>query len=187
MESCWRRNLYLKRRPHIAVKSSLLTLQPETLLQRYPDCRLIYMVRDPVSTIPSGISLITSVLERSYRMFDRTDPKRRAHYLENLYQASVHIYRSFDEKIERGLIPKSNLKVITYPQLMKNLEQTMAELVEFLEIEPDPSFLPLVEEQGPKQRQHKSHHKYSLQKYGLTEDRIRHDLAPIYGRYDLAT
>jgi hypothetical protein len=41
------------------------------------------MVRDPVSTIPSGMSLLTSVLDRSYNIFETTDqPDRRSTLLD---------------------------------------------------------------------------------------------------------
>ena len=57
MEGCWRRNLLVKNKSRIIVKASTYTLRLKTLLRRYPSCKLIYMVRDPVDTIPSGMSI----------------------------------------------------------------------------------------------------------------------------------
>jgi len=185
MEGCWRRNMYFKNKSRFIVKSSTFTLRAETLVKRYPDCKLIYVIRDPVETIPSGMSLLTGVLEQSYDVFNATDPQKRGRYLENLYQASCHMYRSFYELKKKKAIPPANLRIITYPRLMKDLENTIRELVEFLEITPDPSFFEKVEEQAEKQRQYRSPHAYSLQKWGLDEDRIRKDLAFVYQEYDL--
>ncbi len=183
MEGCWRRNMAYKGKNRIIVKSSLFTLRTETLLKRYPDCKLIYVVRDPLETIPSGMSLLTGVLEQSYDVFNATDPKKRERYLENLYQAACHMYRAFHER--KDSLPAANLRIVTYPQLMNRFEETVASLVEFLEIRPAPSFFDKVKEQAEVQQTYKSAHAYSLDKWGLTAERIRKDLAYVYEAYDL--
>lgn len=184
LEGCWRRNMHFKQKSRCIVKSSLFTLRAETLVKRYPDCKLVYVVREPVETIPSGMSLLTGVLEKSYDVFNSTDPGRRARYLENLYQASCHMYRSFYELNRKKIIPPKNLRIVTYPRLMEDFEKVMNELVEFLEINPDPSFFEGAKEQAEKQREYRSAHTYSLEKWGLTEDRIRDDLAYVYEAYE---
>ncbi len=185
MEGCWRRNMYLKQRNRMIVKSSLFTLQVDELLNRYPDCKLIYIVRDPVETIPSGMSLLSGVLENAYQMTQRTQPEKRAHYYENLYQASCQLFRSFDDRVQLGGIPERNLRIVTYPSLMNELESTMESLVDFLDIDPASGFAERLTTQAEKQRSHTSSHRYSLEKFGLDEKRIREDLAFLYDRYDL--
>lgn len=184
-EACWKRNLYLKKRERIAVKASTLTMRVPSLLQRYPDCKLVYLVRDPVETIPSGMSMLTDVLEKSYDMFHRTKEDARKRYLENLYQASCEMFRSFHHEYAGGKIPANNLRVVTYPEMMGDLEATMRELVDFLEIEPAPSFWERVREQAARQRDRRSPHQYSLEKFGLTPERIHRDLAFVYETYGL--
>ena len=70
---CWRRNLTLKGANRILVKSSMLTFRLDALLRRYPDCRLVYVIRDPVEVIPSGMSLLASVLENGFDVWNRTN------------------------------------------------------------------------------------------------------------------
>jgi hypothetical protein len=185
LEECWRRNMYFKKKNRVIVKSSTFTLRAETLVKRYPNCRLIYVIRDPVETIPSGMSLLTGVLEQAYDVFNATDRQRRERYLENLYQASCHMYRSFYELKKSNAIPPENLRILTYPRLMTDFEETMKEMVEFLEITPGPSFYEAVKEQAKQQRDYKSSHAYTLEKWGLEEDRIRNDLAYVYQEYGL--
>lgn len=180
MEGCWRRNLHVKDKERIIVKASSYTLRVKTLLKRYPDCKLIYMVRDPVDTIPSGMSLLTGVLEKSYDMFNTTREEDRKRYLENLYQASCHLFRYFHEVWKAGEIPPENLCIVPYPRMMADLEGTMRDVVDFLGVEPQPGFEEMVRLQAEKQRQRKSAHSYSLEKYGLTAERIRSDLDFVY-------
>ena len=175
LERCWQRNLYAKRKRRIIAKASTFTLRVRTLLRRYPDCRLVYLVRDPVETIPSGMSLITGVLERAYDMSRWTAPALRARYLENLYQASCHLFRSFHQVWQSGLIPERNLRIVSYPRMMGDLAGTMTGLCEFLEVQPAASFWERVREQAARQRRHASEHHYSPEQFGLTAERIRSD------------
>ena len=185
LEGCWRRNLEAKQKSRIIVKSSIFTLRVESLLRRYPDCRIIYVVRDPLETIPSGMSLLTGVLEKSYDVFHATRPADRARYLENLYQGSCYMYRKFYETKKAGLIPAANFQVVSYPELMSNFEDTMQRLVKFLELDPAPEFWDKVREQAQKQQKYQSKHAYSLEKFGLNEARIREDLKFVYEEYHL--
>jgi len=185
LEGCWRRNMYVKDHKRIIAKSSIFTLHVPTLLERYPDCKLIYVVRDPVEAIPSGMSLITGVLEKGYDMFTSTRASDRERYLENLYQASCHLYRSFNKIKESGVIPEENMKIVTYPQLMQDLESTMQGLIPFLEIEQTEEFWHQVRDQAERQRKRISAHQYSLEKFGLSQERIRNDLDFVYREYDV--
>jgi hypothetical protein len=185
MEGCWRRNLLAKDKARIIVKASTYTLRVKTLLRRYPSCKMIYMVRDPVDTIPSGMSMLTGVLEKSYDMFNTTREGTRKLYLENLYQASCHLFRYFHEVWKSGAIPEDNLMIVPYPRMMSDLEGTMRDVVRFMDVDPAEGFAAKVASQADKQRRHESKHGYSLEKYGLTADRIRSDLDFVYRDFGL--
>ncbi len=183
LEACWRRNMYAKKKDRFIVKSSITTLCIKSLLKRYPDCKIIYVVRDPLETIPSGMSLLTGVLEQSYDMFNSTRKEDLSRYLENLYQGSCHMYRAFHKV--KDSIPSENVRVVPYPSLMAHFETTMKDIVDFLGIEPAPEFNEKVQKQAEKQKGYKSKHQYSLEKFELSEERIRKDLDFVYETYDL--
>lgn len=184
-EACWKRNLHLKRKGRILVKSSMLTFRLKALLKRYPDCKLIYIVRDPVEVIPSGISLLTGVLESAYDIENTTSSDARAHWLENLYQASAAMMEGFHEEYTRGCIPEKNLIVVRYSDLIQNLTSTMASILKFIEIDAPEEFLSEVREQDARQRGHVSKHGYSPDKFGLSAERIRDDLSYVYSTFGL--
>jgi hypothetical protein len=185
LEACWRRNLQYKGKARIIAKSSLLSLRVEDLLRRYPDCRIIYLVRDPVEAIPSGMSLVTGVLERSYDLFHATSAEARRRYFENLYQASCHMYATFHRSLQAGAIPARNLRIVPYPRIMGELRATIESLLPFLEIDSPPGFAERLAEQDRVQRSRRSSHRYDLAKFGLSEARIRSDLAFVYPTYGL--
>jgi omega-hydroxy-beta-dihydromenaquinone-9 sulfotransferase len=179
-EACWRRNLAYKNADRILAKTSMLTLRLEALLKRYPDCKLVYVIRDPVEVIPSGMSLLTSVLENGYDVWNRTDDEDQKRWQENLYQASCELLRSFHEAQSAGVVPERNLCVVRYSDLLENLEPTMARILDFIEIEPTAAFQEEVRVQAQRQRAYKSRHQHSPDRFGLSAERIRKDVGFVY-------
>lgn len=186
-EAIWRRNLAAKGANRILVKSSMLTFRLDALLRRYPDARLVYIVRDPVEVIPSGMSLLASVLENGFDAFNRTSKEDQDKWLENLYQASGDMLRVFREAEVAGRIPEKNVCVVRYEDLLQNLESTMARIIDFIEITPSAEFEEELRQQAEKQRGYTSRHQHSPDNFGLDPERIRADLAFVYDAYGLSS
>jgi hypothetical protein len=184
-EECWRRNLEYKHASRILAKTSMLTFRIDELLKRYPDCKLVYIIRDPVEVIPSGMSLVSGVLENGYDVWNRTSTEDQRRWVENLYQASCEMMRSFHEAQTAGRIPEKNLCVVRYNDLLENLEPTMKRIIDFIEVEPSEAFLEEIRAQAEKQRTYKSSHKHSPEKFALDPERIRRDLDFVYDAYNL--
>ncbi|UQX10004.1 sulfotransferase family protein [Candidatus Mycobacterium methanotrophicum] len=185
-EACWRRNLTLKRANRVLVKSSMLIFRLEELLRRYPDARLVYVVRDPVEVIPSGMSLLASVLENGYDVWNRTNEEDQRRWIENLYQASCAMLRDFHDARTAGLIPERNLCVVRYEDLLQNLEPTTKRILDFIEIEPSEAFREEVRAQAERQRSYTSRHEHSPDQFGLSAERIRADLDFVYDAFGLS-
>src|ERR1700749_1194280 len=118
----------------------MLTFRLDALIRRYPDCRLVYVVRDPVEVIPSGMSLLASVLENGYDVWNRTKEEDQRRWLENLYQASCDMLRYFHDAQAAGKIPEHNLCVVRYEDLINDLEPTIERILDFIEIKPSVEF-----------------------------------------------
>jgi omega-hydroxy-beta-dihydromenaquinone-9 sulfotransferase len=185
-EACWRRNLKYKRANRILAKTSMLTFRLEEVLERYPDCRLVYVIRDPVEVIPSGMSLLASVLENGYDVWNRTRKDDQERWIENLYQASAAMLRSFHDAQAAGLIPDRNLCVVRYSDLLQDLELTMKRILDFVEVDPPAAFVEEVRAQAERQRNYKSRHQHSPEKFDLDPARIREDLGFVYDAHGLS-
>ena len=61
-----------------AIVTMLFTFPPriEDVLRKFPDAKLIYMIRDPAETLPSGLSLVTGVQEQAFNISRLPEPKR---------------------------------------------------------------------------------------------------------------
>ncbi len=184
-EECWKRNIAYKNAKRILAKTSMLTFRIDEVLERYPDAKLVYIIRDPVEVIPSGMSLITGVLENGYDAFNKTSEADQQRWVENLYQASCEMLRSFDKQYMAGSIPEKNLCVVRYTDLLQNLEPTIKRILDFIEIEPSAEFQEEIRAQAERQRSYKSKHQHSPEKFDLDPERIRHDLEFVYDDFDL--
>ena len=185
-EACWRRNLTLKRANRVLAKTSMLTMRLDAVLRRYPDCKLVYVIRDPVEVIPSGMSLLASVLENGYDVWNRTKEVDQRRWLENLYQASCDMLRYFHEAYTTGKIPERNLCIVRYEDLINDLEPTMERILDFIEIKPTEAFVEEVRAQAARQRSYTSRHDHSPSQFGLAPERIRADLRFVYDAFGLS-
>ena len=71
-------------------------------------------------------------------------------------------------------------KLVTFNRLMQDFDNLMFEIVDFVGEQRTPELEKVIRETAEKQKQFKSGHEYDLAKFGLTEERIRKDYAPIY-------
>lgn len=186
-DACWRRNLTLKGANRVLAKTSMLTMRLDAVLRRYPDCKLVYVIRDPVEVIPSGMSLLASVLENGYDVWNRTSEQDQQRWVENLYQASCDMLRYFHDAHAAGKIPQRNLCIVRYEDLINDLEPTMQRILDFIEIKPSQEFVDEVREQAERQRNYTSKHGHSPAQFGLNPERIRADLAFVYEAFGLSS
>lgn len=186
-DACWRRNLTLKGAGRVLAKTSMLTMRLDAVLRRYPDCKLVYVVRDPVEVIPSGMSLLASVLENAFDVWNRTTDEDQRRWVENMYQASCDMLRHFHDAHAAGKIPERNLCIVRYEDLINDLEPTMERILEFVEIKPSAAFVEEVHAQAERQRNYTSKHGHSPAQFGLSPERIRADLGFVYDAYGLSS
>ncbi len=145
------------------------------LLRRFPEARVLYLARDPLSAIPSGMSLVTGVLDGLVGFWSLPEPIRQRH-LERLYQGLVLLARRFHRDWQSGAIDHSRVRIVRYDRLMSDFSGEMAEILAHVGHVPDAALQAAIDAQDAKQKGYKSEHRYNLAKFGLTEERIRADL-----------
>ena len=152
-EACWRRNLTYKRcQPHPG-QDEHAHASPRCGPAALPrlQARVRRFVIRSRSYRPVCRSL-AGVLENAYDVWNRTREEDQRRWLENLYQASCEMLRSFHEAHSAGLIPERNLCVVRYSDLLQDLEPTMKRILDFIEVEPTPAFVEEVRAQAERQR-----------------------------------
>lgn len=179
LEKVWKRNLIGENSNQEIAKLFSLGVRIPQFLYHFPDAKILYTLRDPLDTVPSGLSLVTGVLDGRYG-FWKLPEERRSFYIERLYNALLELSMRFYEDWTNGTIPKEKVMIVRFDRMMNDFDNLMEEIIDFAELEKTDELLRNIKSTAEKQRNFKSNHQYNLTKYGLTEERIRKDYEKIY-------
>ncbi len=179
-----RRNAFWHGRDRAVGKLFSACLRPDATLAAFPDAQFLFLVRDPVEVIPSGMSLVTGVLSRAYDL-SRVPPEVRARYHARLYAASIRLYRTMAEAWISGRLPPERVKVVRYDRLLSSFEDEMREILTFIGHDVDPGLAVALRDTAARQRAWASDHRYAPEDFGLTAAQIRADCAFVYTTWGL--
>jgi hypothetical protein len=181
-EKVWRRVLVSENQDRIVGKLFSLGIRLPKFLERFPDAKILYTARDPLSTVPSGMSLVTGVLDGWFG-FWKLPEEKRAHFIKRLYKGLLALSLEFQKHYAESEDLRKKIKIVTFDRMMKDFDTLMPEIVEFVGEEMTPKLEAVIVETAEKQRAYTSGHQYDLAKYGLTEEQIRKDFAPFYDTF----
>tara|TARA_B110000003_G_scaffold18586_1_gene18181 strand:+ start:1087 stop:2175 length:1089 start_codon:yes stop_codon:yes gene_type:complete len=178
-ESMWKRNLISNNSDRYIGKLFSLSSNLPKFQKQYPDAKIIYMLRDPISVIPSGLSLVTGVLDKKFNFWS-LDDEIKNRFIERLYSALIELLNRFHDDWVHNKINKEKVFIVRFDNMMNNFEMLMNDLSVFIEFEKDSDLIKEIEKTGKSQRIYKSEHSYDLSKFGLTESQIKKDCKKIY-------
>ncbi len=178
-ESMWKRNLSSNNGERYIGKLFSLSSNLPAFQDQFPDAKILYMIRDPLSVIPSGLSLVTGVLDKRFNFWS-LDQKIRNRFISRLYKALVELLNRFHDDWMNNKIDKEKVFIIRFDTMMTDFETLMDDILNFIEHKKDDNLSNTIKETAEGQRQYKSMHKYNLNKFGLTEEKIRSDCKNIY-------
>ncbi|MBN2400036.1 MAG: sulfotransferase [Candidatus Aminicenantes bacterium] len=185
LENLHKKNLHKTEiRKRIFSKSFSLIMDISGVLKRFENARIIVLLRDPMEVIPSSISLAVNI-QKQLNDFDNLEEKKKQRYYQNIYQASWVFFKYFDRQMSADKSLKDNILIVTHKQLKTRFEETMIKICDYCEIEKSPEFMQKIKMQAEKQPDFKSKHRYSLETYGITKEKVLNDFDFIYAQYDL--
>jgi len=182
LDKLWRRSLVLHKADRNIAKLFSLAVRLPQFMERFPEAQILYMARDPLSIIPSAMSLVVGVLDRGFGFWSLPETTRKR-WLDRMYKAWILLLQKFHEDWTGGLIDKKRVYIVRYDRMMGDFETVMEEMCAFLGHEMTPALRATVAKRGEKQRKYESEHKYDLDKFGLTEAQIRRDCAFFYDTF----
>jgi len=174
---CIRRQLHLNggERIHLC-KAPHFAGRVESLIESFPDARIVVTMRNPHETIPSLLKLMK--VGYSLRGWDEA---RMARSLAVLAEQSFHTYEHPLEVLSRH--PETRHAIVDYRDLLAEPKRSVREVYEALELPLLPSYEALLDEEQKRARKHGTRHRYSLSEFGLDADAIELRLAPLFERY----
>lgn len=161
---------YLSKNPHFSPAL-------ETLLDRFPDGKFIYLLRNPLKAIPSHISL----KETEWQLLG--SPAEEYASKEYLIRAADHWYQDPLEKLKA--LPENQQVVVRFDDLVTDTRGTIEMIYQRLGFEITPEFLLLLDKAGESAREHNSGHRYSLEEMGIDPQALQDRFAEILQAYQL--
>lgn len=165
-------------------KSFSLIMDIAGVLKKNNDAKIVVLLRDPIEVIPSSISLAVNV-QKNINNFDKLDEEKKRIYYQNLYKASLVFFKYLDKQLIEDKNLNSNILIITHKQLKERFEETIYKICDYCEIEKSAELIQSINKQAEKQPDFKGKHQYSLEKYGISKDKLLKDFDFIYKKYDL--
>tara|TARA_B100001250_G_C19709260_1_gene748411 strand:+ start:128 stop:1210 length:1083 start_codon:yes stop_codon:yes gene_type:complete len=178
-ESMWKRNLITNKKDRYIGKLFSLSSNLPNFQKKFPDAKIIYMIRDPLSVIPSGLSLVTGVLDKRFNFWSLDESIKRQ-FIKRLYNALIELLLRFQKDWENQKIDKEKVFIVRFDSMMEDFDTLMVNLLDFLDEEKNDEMMQKIKQVAKQQRQYKSGHKYDLEKFGLTKEQIQNDCKPIY-------
>lgn len=157
-------------------KNVMSTGRLESLHEAYPDARYIYLVRNPIESIPSFISMFTTAWNaHSPEIADNSDESRA------WGEIGMEYYKYFD-RFKQQIDPR-NLVIVRYEDLVVDPKATVERIYHQFGMKIDASYDLKLEKVKHKQKKYKSSHSYSLEQFGMTEEQVLNEIGFVFEKY----
>ena len=163
-----------KNRPHLS-KSNPFIFKIDSILRVFPDAKFVFLIRDPLDTIPSYFSL-----QENVKFGNLLDSKEMKLLRKETYAEIIEWYKE-TEKVRSKLLKKQFI-TFTYPQITNDLENTIKFFFKFIGKKMTKKFEKEVSDFASK-RYVKKHQNKNIEDYGFTKKQILNDFDFVYKEY----
>ena len=175
-EGVWARQIVATGHLRVVAKSFSLSTRLPAFLAKRPDAKVLYLLRDPVETVPSGLSLVSGVLDARYGFWRLPQPVR-ARWVGRVSAGFIRLLQAFRDDWVAGRLLPAQVRIVRYDRLMSDFEGEMREICAFLDHPVDPTLAAAIAATAASQRGRTSKHTYDLSRFGLDEATLRAETA----------
>ena len=142
----------------------------------FPDCRVVLLVRNPVETIVSRMSLLRALWRHRSAGFQELSPQHVSWVLKD----SIDTYLRTEEGLRA--IPQDRLLIVGYRELKAFPSRVVQQITKRFDL-PEPADELNTALQHIERQPYRSDHEYDLHQFGLTEEDIREPLAQVFDHH----
>lgn len=176
-ESCVKRFVFRagKNKTYLA-KNVMSTGRFKTLLERFPDAKIIYIARHPYESVPSFASMFTALNKIHSPQIADTDPPNKS-----WAQLGIDFFKYSKEM--RKSIPASQFIGLNYDDLLADPQGTVKKIYSHFGWSTSENFLAKLSKEETRSKTYKSTHEYSLEQYGFTKQEIYAELGDMMDEF----
>lgn len=157
-------------------KNPAFSVKVEALRRTFPDARFIYLARNPIDTVASKTTFFSYIWD--YMGTPQEKYPNRSFTLDLI----GHWYRYPLACLDA--MPPEQRVILRYDDLVNDLEGTVRQVYQHLELAMRPGFEDAIRETVARQRDYESENRYSLAEMGYTVEYIREQFADIFARFN---
>ena len=161
-------------------KNVITTGRLHTILDVFPAARIVYLIRDPESAVPSFISMFSVPWKWIAPKLAENGPEYRA-----LGQIAIDFYNYFHKNKDK--FSTENFYIISYKNLTTKPIRVVEDVYTHFEMDMSDGFRGRLETHLNFPKKYKSGHTYSLEKYGFTQEEIEEKLGEVMEEYGFMT
>ncbi len=158
-------------------KNVMSTGRLNTIIDIFPDARIIYIVRTPYKAVPSFISMFSAAWKAH-----SPDIPEDSMYHRAWGELAINYYLYFHEHIQR--LPQNQWYTLKYEDLIENPHDEMIKIYRHFNMNVSDEFDSRLKKASGRSKSYKSGHTYSLEQYGMTKEEVYTPLQSIFKKYN---
>lgn len=170
-----KRQIWHTGHPQIIVKLNPSIFRLRSMLQTFPDAKLIYIIRKPQKSIRSFLSLQNRFVSHFLSLEEQEE------YFQQKYQWSLALYRYFESV--KQTVPKDQLLTVHFGMLVHHPKKVVQSVFKFSGIRPSKVYWQKL--YSRLRSQTRKHTNPSLESFGIHKDDIIDDLDFLWDEYNL--
>jgi hypothetical protein len=174
-KSMVQRHMYATGKKYYVAKNPAFSAKIETLMEFFPEARIIYLARNPLDMLPSTVSWI------NYARRQFTDPKETWLYRDEIVDMTQYWYRHPLQYLDAHPSPR-NL-ILNYDDLIQRPERVLRSFYEQFGYPDKPGLEIIVDEAVKETMSFNSDHVYSYEEMGFTRQQIVELYPDIFERF----
>ena len=160
---------------HLA-KNPLMSGWVQSLIDTFPDARIVVMLRNPLECIPSVLKLVEVTWQAK-----RWTRQQYASSLDMLTDVSFESFTHPRDVLQAN--PQTPQISVDYRELTTQPRATVHAIYTALGLQVSASFDDYLTVQEDRERGHKTHFRYSIDEFDVTSERIEAELADFFTTY----
>jgi len=173
--NCIKRHLYSTDGRHYMAKNPLFSARIESILETFPDARIIYLVRNPLEMLPSTISLF-SYMDRLFSL-----PRQKYPHCDEILAWTKYWYDHPLEVIDRS--SPEQCMIVNYEDLMQSPDAVFRSIYSRFGYPGSAALETILHDAVTTAQAHSSSHAYSYEAMGFTREQIVREFAHIFARF----